>query len=136
MDNEIPGAIASLVDAFLGIITGVGVVVVSSPIYLLAIVPLTYQYLRYQAQYRVVSKELKKMDSGARSPLFSHFRETFGGLETIHAYGIEARFDRLCRRVFTVVVDGWLWRQDWINIVVCTTGHSESQLCYSSVDWN
>ena len=91
VDNEIPGAIASLVDAFLGIITGVGVVVVSSPIYLLAIVPLTYQYLRYQAQYRVVSKELKKMDSGARSPLFSHFRETFGGLETIHAYGIEAR---------------------------------------------
>lgn len=79
-----------ILDAILGIITGVGVVVVSSPLYILVIAPLTYKYLQVQGLYRNVSKELKKIDSAEKSPMHSHFKESLNGLETIRSYGIEA----------------------------------------------
>jgi len=34
-----------------------------------------------QAQYRSVSTVLKRVDAGAKSPLFSHFKETPDGVE-------------------------------------------------------
>jgi ABC-type multidrug transport system fused ATPase/permease subunit len=91
IDFSIPGSFASLADALLGIITGVGVVVLSSPIYLFVVILLTWKYLQVQGQYRKVSKELKKIESGSKSPLFSHFREVLNGLETARGFRIESK---------------------------------------------
>ena len=40
---------------------GVGVIIISSPLYVLVIGPLAYKYLQVQGLYRNVSKELKKI---------------------------------------------------------------------------
>jgi hypothetical protein len=42
--------------------------------------------------YRRVNREVKRMDSTSRSPLFSHFSETLTGLPTIRAYGQQHPF--------------------------------------------
>ena len=42
--------------------------------------------------YRRVNREVKRMDSTSRSPLFSHFSETLTGLPTIRAYGQQQPF--------------------------------------------
>lgn len=89
VDYSIPSSISSLVDAILGIVTGVGVVCVQAPFYVAIVVPLTLQYLRVQNKYRKVSIELKKLDSGSKSPLFSYFREVLAGLETIRGYRLQ-----------------------------------------------
>lgn len=65
IDFSIPSGIASQMDAFLGIFTGVGVVIVSSPLYLIVVGPLAYKYLEVQRLYRNVSTVLKKIDSGS-----------------------------------------------------------------------
>jgi ATP-binding cassette, subfamily C (CFTR/MRP), member 1 len=91
IDYSIPSSIASVVDAMLGIVTGVGVVIVTSPVYVVFIIPLSLLYYRFQARYRSVSKVLKKLDSASKSPIFSQFRETLSGLECIRGYRIEQK---------------------------------------------
>jgi ABC-type bacteriocin/lantibiotic exporter with double-glycine peptidase domain len=110
IDFSIPSSLASLVDSLLGILTGVGVVVISSPVYLFIVIPLTWQYYKVQAQYRNVSKELKKIESGAKSPLFSHFREVLGGLECVRGFRIQTR---MCQQHHKMLDDMICARLNW-----------------------
>jgi ATP-binding cassette, subfamily C (CFTR/MRP), member 1 len=49
-----------------------------------------YGYI--QIYYLSTSRELKRLDSVTRSPIFAHFQETLGGLTTIRAYQQVERF--------------------------------------------
>jgi ATP-binding cassette, subfamily C (CFTR/MRP), member 1 len=89
IDNAIPSSLSSSYDAFLGVFTGLAVVVIKSPTFLFLIFPLAYQYLYIQRLYRKASVDLKRLDSSAKSPVFSHFNETLSGLEYIRAYQIQ-----------------------------------------------
>jgi ATP-binding cassette, subfamily C (CFTR/MRP), member 1 len=89
IDNDIPTSLSSSYDAFLGVLTGLVVVVINSPVFLVLIFPLGYQYLVVQRVYRTASVELKRLDSSSRSPVFSHFNETLSGLEYIRAYQLQ-----------------------------------------------
>ena len=47
-------------------------------------------------RYFVASmRQLKRMDSASKSPIFSHFGETVNGVSTIRAYRAEKRFIRM-----------------------------------------
>ena len=91
IDNQLPGALSSLTDSILGIITGVGVVCVTAPYYIMIVIPLTMLYLNIQNKYRLASVDFKRIESGSKSPSFSFFREIVCGLETIRGYRIQAR---------------------------------------------
>lgn len=42
--------------------------------------------------YLAVSREIKRIDSISKSPIFQHFGETLSGVSTIRAYGVSNRF--------------------------------------------
>ncbi|KAJ5381565.1 Metal resistance protein YCF1 [Penicillium cataractarum] len=69
-------------------------IVISSatPAFLLFIIPLAWVYLSYQKYYLRTSRELKRLDSVTRSPIYAHFQESLGGISTIRAYRQENRF--------------------------------------------
>lgn len=46
----------------------------------------------FGSQYVSASRELKRMDSVSRSPLFTQFSETIAGVATIRAFGMTQRF--------------------------------------------
>ena len=56
------------------------------------IVPLGVVYLAYQKYYLSSSRELKRLDSISRSPIYAHFQESLGGITTIRAYRQQGRF--------------------------------------------
>ncbi|KAJ5536597.1 Metal resistance protein YCF1 [Penicillium frequentans] len=68
------------------------VIASSTPAFLLLVIPLAYVYLSYQKYYLRTSRELKRLDSVTRSPIFAHFQESLGGISTIRAYRQENRF--------------------------------------------
>ncbi|KAL3463968.1 P-loop containing nucleoside triphosphate hydrolase protein [Aspergillus heterothallicus] len=68
------------------------VIASSTPAFIALIIPLGWVYLNYQKYYLRTSRELKRLDSVTRSPIFAHFQESLGGISTIRAYRQEERF--------------------------------------------
>jgi ABC-type multidrug transport system fused ATPase/permease subunit len=67
---------------------------VITPGFLLAGMLISGLYTLIGAFYLRASRDLKRLESIQRSPLFQHFGETLSGVSTIRAYGDERRFVR------------------------------------------
>ncbi|KIW76027.1 hypothetical protein Z517_10772 [Fonsecaea pedrosoi CBS 271.37] len=70
----------------------IGVIAASTPIFLVMVLPLGFIYIIYQKYYLRTSRELKRLDSVSRSPIYAHFQESLGGVSTIRAYRQQKRF--------------------------------------------
>ncbi|GFN98305.1 multidrug resistance-associated protein 1 [Plakobranchus ocellatus] len=68
------------------------VISLSTPMFLMVIFPLLCFYYFVQRFYVATSRQLKRLESVSRSPIYSHFGETVTGAVTIRAYGQEQRF--------------------------------------------
>ncbi|KAG0222133.1 Multidrug resistance-associated protein 1 [Actinomortierella wolfii] len=66
--------------------------IAATPYFLILMVPLFVCYSFLSGYFLVSSRELKRLDSAARSPMYSHFNETLSGLVTIRAYKDGERF--------------------------------------------
>ncbi|KAI1335138.1 P-loop containing nucleoside triphosphate hydrolase protein [Xylariaceae sp. FL0016] len=69
------------------------VISVGTPIFVALIVPLSAVYYWVQRYYLRTSRELKRLDSVSRSPIYAHFQESLGGISTIRAYRQQERFE-------------------------------------------
>ncbi|KAI9838425.1 MAG: hypothetical protein M1838_004608 [Thelocarpon superellum] len=68
------------------------VISVGTPIFITVIIPLGAIYLYIQRYYLRASRELKRLDSVTRSPIYAHFQESLGGITTIRAFQHQRRF--------------------------------------------
>lgn len=62
------------------------------PAFIGVIVPIGAMYIWIQRYYLRSSRELKRLDSVSRSPVYAHFQESLGGIATIRAYRQQQRF--------------------------------------------
>lgn len=69
------------------------VISVSTPAFIALIIPLSFTYYLIQQYYLRTSRELKRLDSVSRSPIYAHFQESLGGVSTIRAYRQQQRFE-------------------------------------------
>lgn len=60
--------------------------------FIFLILPLGALYVYYQQYYLKTSRELRRLDSVSRSPIFANFQESLNGVSLIRAYGQEERF--------------------------------------------
>ncbi|QOU20165.1 hypothetical protein BRETT_004817 [Brettanomyces bruxellensis] len=68
------------------------VIVFSTWQFIFFVIPLGFVYRYFQKYYLASSRELRRLDSVSRSPIFSHFEETLRGVATIRAYNQIKRF--------------------------------------------
>ena len=69
-----------------------GLITASTPVFALLIVPIGALYVYIQRYYLRTNRELKRLDSVSKSPIYAHFQESLGGLTTIRAYRQQRRF--------------------------------------------
>ncbi|KAG8191790.1 hypothetical protein JTE90_026825 [Oedothorax gibbosus] len=70
------------------------VICLETPLFLVAALPLAILYYFLQKIYIPTSRQLKRLESTTRSPIYSHFSETVTGASCIRAYEAEREFLR------------------------------------------
>ncbi|KAI8300472.1 Metal resistance protein YCF1 [Colletotrichum sp. SAR11_240] len=70
-----------------------GVIAIATPAFTALIIPIGLMYYWIQRYYLRTSRELKRLDSVTKSPIYAHFQESLGGISTIRAYRQQQRFE-------------------------------------------
>ena len=65
-----------------------------SPPFFLGLVPIGAVYYYLQRYYSQTARELKRLDSLSRSPLYAYFAESLTGTDSIRAYARQPHFRR------------------------------------------
>ncbi|GCC18894.1 hypothetical protein chiPu_0018109 [Chiloscyllium punctatum] len=92
IDEVIPLTFQMFLATFFVSLSTMIVVVASTPWFTLLIVPLAFVYFFVQRFYVATSRQLKRLESVSRSPIYSHFSETITGSSVIRAYGRQNSF--------------------------------------------
>lgn len=92
IDSRLPSCILTFVGAVVQAATILAVPTYATPASLLLILPTFYGYLRLLRFYVNVSRQLKRLESASRSPIYSHFQESIQGASSIRAYGVVDKF--------------------------------------------
>ncbi|ORX79967.1 P-loop containing nucleoside triphosphate hydrolase protein [Anaeromyces robustus] len=94
LDNSLFLSIQVLFTSLASSISTLALMIYAAPILGVAVIPLLFIYLYIQQLFRCTSRELKRMDALARSPLLAHMSETMAGLPTIRTYHEEEHLIR------------------------------------------
>jgi len=117
IDQQLPGSFGQFIASTLNILASLVAIVFVTPSFAAVLGPLVFVYILVTNYYRGVARELKRLDSLSRSPVFAHFSETLGGLSTIRSYRRQGMFsalnevkleDNLAAYYALKVVDRWL----------------------------
>ncbi|CAG09356.1 unnamed protein product, partial [Tetraodon nigroviridis] len=92
VDEAIPASLRSWILCLLGVLGTLFVICLATPFFAVIILPLALVYYFVQRFYIATSRQLRRLDSVSRSPIYSHFGETVSGLSVIRAYGHQERF--------------------------------------------
>ncbi|XP_013866191.1 ATP-binding cassette sub-family C member 4 [Austrofundulus limnaeus] len=94
LDSSLPWTFTDFIQVFLQIL---GVIAVASsviPWILIPVVPLLGVFLYLRRYFLQTSRDVKRLESTTRSPVFSHLSSSLQGLWTIRAFGAEERFQK------------------------------------------
>ncbi|XP_036386238.1 canalicular multispecific organic anion transporter 2 isoform X2 [Megalops cyprinoides] len=86
IDEVLPSTILMFLGTLFASISTMIVIISSTPIFAVVIFPLALIYFFVQRFYVATSRQLKRLESVSRSPIYSHFSETITGTSVIRAY--------------------------------------------------
>ena len=91
MDMMIPFQISDFVWCLTEVVATLIVISLAVPIFLSAIIPIILIFVVIQQLYIVTSRQLKRLYSVSKSPIFSHFSETVSGAQIIRAFKVKIK---------------------------------------------
>ncbi|XP_040847175.1 ATP-binding cassette sub-family C member 4 isoform X5 [Ochotona curzoniae] len=95
MDDLLPLTFLDFIQTFLQVVGVVAVAAAVIPWILIPLVPLSIIFVFLRRYFLETSRDVKRLESTTRSPVFSHLSSSLQGLWTIRAYRAENRFQEL-----------------------------------------
>ncbi|KAM7151629.1 multidrug resistance-associated protein 1 isoform 3-T3 [Macrochelys suwanniensis] len=92
IDSMIPQIIKMFMGSLFNVIGACIIILLATPIAAIVIPPLGLVYFFVQRFYVATSRQLKRLESVSRSPVYSHFNETLLGVSVIRAFEEQKRF--------------------------------------------
>uniref|UniRef100_A0A673CNG5 ATP-binding cassette, sub-family C (CFTR/MRP), member 3 n=1 Tax=Sphaeramia orbicularis TaxID=375764 RepID=A0A673CNG5_9TELE len=92
IDEALPATVLMFLGTFFVSLSTMIVIIYSTPIFAVVIAPLAFIYVFVQRFYVATSRQLKRLESVSRSPIYSHFSETITGSSVIRAYSRHSAF--------------------------------------------
>lgn len=92
MDNILPWSIRSWLMCLFQVIATFVAIIYATPVFVVVMLPTMIIYYFVQVLYVSTSRQLKRIESVSRSPIYSHFQETIQGASTIRAFGRSHQF--------------------------------------------
>jgi len=129
VDQQLVGQIGMLITCALQMFGSGVAIITATPLFTIGVLPIMKIYTAVMNYFRTVSRELKRINAISRSPIYSHFGETLGGLSTVRAFAHEKRFAKKNERLVDIntstyfalkVVDRWLnMRLETLGNTIC-----------------
>lgn len=117
VDMILSSSVQLWIQLLFNVISAIVVISVATPIFTAILVPLGIFYYLIQFFYIRTSRQLKRVESVTRSPIYSHFGESITGQNTIRAYQRQSQFSSVNSAKIdgnqktlysTIIADRWL----------------------------
>ncbi|XP_012625198.2 ATP-binding cassette sub-family C member 4 isoform X2 [Microcebus murinus] len=95
LDDLLPMTFLDFIQTFLQVVVVIAVAVAVIPWIAIPLVPLGIIFIYLRQYFLETSRDVKRLESTTRSPVFSHLSSSLQGLWTIRAYKAEERFQEL-----------------------------------------
>nr|XP_019945784.1 PREDICTED: multidrug resistance-associated protein 4 isoform X2 [Paralichthys olivaceus] len=95
LDSLLPWTFVDFIQVFLQVIGVIVVAAVIIPWILIPIVPLLAVFLILRCYFLRTSRDIKRLESTTRSPVFSHLSSSLQGLSTIRAFKVQQSFQQM-----------------------------------------
>ena len=92
VDESIPSILDSFLQCLIEVFTTLALISLAMPTFIAILIPLLFYYVREGRFYVRSSREIKRLDSVSRSPIYANFGETLDGTPVIRAYQKQAQF--------------------------------------------
>ena len=130
MDTNLPDVLETLFSLGSAVLLSIVVITVVLPWFLVALVFLIIIYAAWTQVYRNAVRQLKRLDSIAKSPIVSQLKTTVEGVATVRAYGVGASkrsefleaLDKQMITTFAYAFTGrWFgFRLDFVSLLIVT----------------
>lgn len=95
IDEQLMGTLRTYLQTLFGVFSTLLVISSVTPLFLLCLVPMLIFYLKEQSFFTISYRELKRLDSVSRSPIYALLGESVDGVAVIRAFA--AQKSLLCR---------------------------------------
>ncbi|XP_055958232.1 ATP-binding cassette sub-family C member 3-like [Patella vulgata] len=92
IDNLIPSIFSMWILTIFSVTSTILVICVTTPLFTIVVIPLVFMYTAIQKFFVPTSRQLKRLESVTKSPIYSHFGESIQGSLNIRAYEARERF--------------------------------------------
>uniref|UniRef100_A0A8D3D247 Multidrug resistance-associated protein 1 n=1 Tax=Scophthalmus maximus TaxID=52904 RepID=A0A8D3D247_SCOMX len=92
IDSVIPSIIKMFMGSMFSVLAACVVILIATPLVAIIIPVFGLLYFFVQRIYVATSRQLKRLESVSRSPIYTHFNETLLGTSVIRAFGEQERF--------------------------------------------
>lgn len=128
VDFSLQGTAEGAIRGVIGFLVSLGIVIWVVPSFTPLAIVIAWLYIRLGPAYVKVARDLRRLESVSRSPMFQNFSNLLHGIQSIRAYAAEARYQNLfykaCDTFQTMDHHYWLanfwlmWRYDCLGSVV------------------